>query len=176
MKTHNQCLIIWSAVGYAKGYCICRDFMPAILATSDGWLWTAKVKEGLYQWTRLSFNKNARNVLNWLPDEFKGLRAIQPIRGEDVTWRRVIKAAGSRYFLVGDAATVLDPASSHGILRALMSGIKAANAIFYIVKRQCPVGIAIKDYNIWISNWFFHDLEKLKNIYLCHPYPPIWLV
>ena len=134
-----------------------------------------KSKKSVYQWTRLSFNKDPINTHDWLPEEFNGLRSIQPIRGEDMSWRRVIQPAGSRYFIVGDAAMVLDPASSHGVLRALMSGIKATHTLFHITKNRSSLSIAIKDYNNWMSKWFFHDIKKLKKIYRRHPNCPIWI-
>jgi flavin-dependent dehydrogenase len=50
-------------------------------------------------------------------------------RGADVTWRIISPAAGPGFFLVGDAVAVLDPASSHGVLKALMTGMMAAHLI-----------------------------------------------
>ena len=117
--------------GYVKGSSPARDHAPAFIATPNGWIWTAKVHRELYQWTRLDFVKTP--IPNdWLPKEFAGggLCTIhQSIHGANVTWRRVVGLAGAGYFIVGDAAAVLDPASSHGILRAIMSGIMAGHAI-----------------------------------------------
>jgi flavin-dependent dehydrogenase len=90
-------------------------------------------------------------------------------RGADVTWRRVVCPAGFGYFIVGDAATVLDPASSHGTLRGMMSGIMAVHTILRIAKDGIPRQPAVTEYNRWLSGWFFHDVAKLKEIYLSHP-------
>ncbi|MBA4535538.1 hypothetical protein H1196_23700 [Brevibacillus halotolerans] len=50
--------------------------------------------------------------------------------GADMTWRVITQLGGpGGYFLIGDAATVLDPASSHGVLKAVMSGMMAGNLI-----------------------------------------------
>jgi flavin-dependent dehydrogenase len=162
---------LFAYYGYAKGECHFRDEAPAIVITPEGWIWTAKAQEHLYQWTRLYFNKNKNdnNQLvpsrGWLPDEFKGLKPVEFVRSANVTWRLVVRPAGLGYFIVGDAATVLDPSSAHGVLRALMSGIMASHAILRIVHDGIPSGIVIKSYNDWLSNWFFHDIERLKDLY-----------
>ncbi len=163
---------LYARYGYAKGKCHARDQVPLIEATPDGWIWTAKVKNGLYQWTRLNFHK-VSIAPNWLPDEFTGLKSSQAIHGADVTWRQVIQPAGPGYFIIGDAATVVDPASSHGVLKGLMSGIKAAHIISRIFKDKFPSTIASLDYNKWVSQWFFHDIAKLRELYMQHPSHPI---
>jgi hypothetical protein len=48
-------------------------------------------------------------------------------RGIDVSSSIANPTAGPGYFLAGDAASIVDPLSSHGILKALMSGMKAAH-------------------------------------------------
>jgi flavin-dependent dehydrogenase len=163
---------LYAHYGYAKGECHARDQVPLIEATPDGWIWTAKVKNHLYQWTRLNFHKRSL-ARDWLPDEFRGLTPSQPIQGADVTWRRVIQPSALGYFIIGDAATVVDPASSHGVLKGLMSGIKAAHTIFRIVKDKFPITIASLEYNKWVSQWFFHDIAKLRELYMQHPSHPI---
>jgi hypothetical protein len=67
------------------------------------------VPPNMYQWTRLSFN-TAELQNGWLPEEFHDLRAIGRTSGADVTWREINQPAGGGYFLVWDAAAVLDPA------------------------------------------------------------------
>ncbi len=171
---------LFAYYGYAKGECPSRDEEPAIVLTPEGWTWTAKIEKHLYQWTRLYFNtSNDNNKImipyDWLPDEFKGLQPIKSMHGADVTWRRVVQPAGSGYFIVGDAAAVLDPASSHGVLKGIMSGIKAAHAIIRITKDRFPSEIASKNYNEWITEWFLHDIHELKKFYSQHPSQPTWL-
>ena len=155
--------------GYAKGECPSRDEEPAIVLSPEGWTWTAKIQKHLYQWTRLYFNTSDDNKIilphGWLPDEFKGLTPIKSIHGANVTWRRVVLPAGSGYFIVGDAAAVLDPASAHGVLKGIMSGMKAAHAIIRITKDHFPSEIASKNYNEWITEWFLYDIHKLEKFY-----------
>jgi flavin-dependent dehydrogenase len=71
---------------------------------------------------------------------------------------------------VGDAAAVLDPASSHGVLKGIMSGMKAAHAIIRITKDHFPNKVAFKNYNEWIAEWFLYDTHKLRKFYSQRPY------
>jgi flavin-dependent dehydrogenase len=119
-------------------------------------------------------NKIMGPCSGWLPDEFKGLEPVKFIHGADVTWRRVVQPAGPGYFIVGDAAAVLDPASSHGVLKGIMSGMKAAHAIIRICKDGFPNEIASKNYNEWITKWFLYDIQKLKKLYSQYPFQPAW--
>jgi flavin-dependent dehydrogenase len=87
------------------------------------------------------------------------------IRGADVTWRHVPASAGPGYFLTGDAAVVLDPAASHGVLRALMSGMMAGHTVRRIVSGLVPEPAAVESYRRWTSAWFHHDVRRLSALY-----------
>jgi len=63
---------------------------------------------------------------------------------------------GQGYFVVGDAAAVLDPSSSHGVLKALMSGMMAAHLIGRIYA-GAEEERARAAYQSWGSGWFDHD-------------------
>ena len=160
--------------GYVEGECPDRDRAPALIADKQGWLWTAKVHPQLYQWTRLAFEQQ-RIAKNWLPVEFHGLKPRGKARGADVTWRAVTEPAGPGYFIVGDAAAVLDPASSHGVLKAIMSGMMAGHSLAQVLKHGQPEHLAIKAYGQWVQNWLKHDLEKLRELYAILPNPPYWI-
>ncbi|KAB8333992.1 FAD-dependent oxidoreductase [Scytonema tolypothrichoides VB-61278] len=154
--------------GYACGECPVRDDAPAIVADSGGWTWTARVQPQLYQWTRLWLVEQ-KIPKDWLPDEFHGLKIHQKMQAADVTWRIVSQPAGSGYFMVGDAAMVLDPASSHGVLKAIMSGIMAGHLITAELLGGLSPAQAIQHYCQWIYNWFEHDVEKLSKLYAILP-------
>lgn len=47
--------------GYVTGSCPRRDDAPKISGDRDGWTWTAKIHDGLYQWTRVDFTAIARD-------------------------------------------------------------------------------------------------------------------
>jgi hypothetical protein len=63
----------------------------------------------LYQWTRVLFGEQKIDK-DFLPPEYQQLKIHKKTRGADVTRRIVSQPAGEGYFLVGDAAMVLDPA------------------------------------------------------------------
>ena len=75
--------------------------------------------------------------------------------------------------MLGDAAAVIDPASSHGILRAMMSGIKAGDTIASIY-HGFPEIEAARNYNTWLTDWFNDDVRGLQALYRKHPNLPSW--
>jgi flavin-dependent dehydrogenase len=150
--------------GYASGTCATPDETPTLIADTQGWTWTARVKPEMYAWTRLSFD-SSKPEADWLPESLRGLERRGQMRAADVTWRIANPPAGSGYFLVGDAASVLDPASSHGILKAIMSGMMAAHLIIKMAEQQIEETGAARGYNHWVQTWFEHDTKRLKEMY-----------
>ena len=173
IEEHSAPLIAW--YGYAKGSCPARDGAPAIVAEEDGWIWTAKVRPNLYQWTKLSFERNQLER-DYVPSEFRSLVPIAQVRGANVTWRMVPRCAGNGYFIVGDASFVLDPLSSHGVLKALMSGMMVAHIIAKIVQREKGEASLAHAYRQWMSDWYLHDQLKLREYYMNHPRRPGWMM
>ncbi len=152
----------WS--GLAEGSCPARDEYPALRAEGQGWTWVARVRDSTYTWTHLNLqNQSPRR--GWLPEELAGAMPIGRIRKHDVTWRLASRPAGPGYFLVGDAAAMLDPAAQHGMVQALMSGLLAAN----LIALQCELKVttiqAIDRYNDDIHAWFQRDSEQLASFY-----------
>jgi flavin-dependent dehydrogenase len=82
-----------------------------------------------------------------------------------VSWRIATRPAGAGYFLAGDAAATLDPASSHGVLKALMSGIHAGHQIDHIISRRIDDLAAIAYYSRFVEDWFRHDCTELTSLY-----------
>jgi flavin-dependent dehydrogenase len=150
--------------GYALGTCATPDETPTLIADRQGWTWTARVKPEMYAWTRLSFD-NSKPEAGWLPESLRGLEPRGRMRAADVTWRIATPTAGTGYFLVGDAASVLDPASSHGILKAIMSGMMAAHLIVKMAQHQAEEAGAAQAYSSWMQDWFEHDTKRLKEMY-----------
>jgi flavin-dependent dehydrogenase len=150
--------------GYMTGHCPERDDAPLIAADGHGWTWTARVEPQRYQWTRLDLRTRYPSK-RWRPTEFTGLTDLGPIRGADVTWRMAERVAGEGYFLAGDAAAVLDPTSSHGVLRALMSGMMLGNLVFRVVRDGLSNTAAAARYQRWFSDWFRHDLARMRRSY-----------
>lgn len=163
-----------ASFGYGEGECCIRDDAPAIVADKLGWTWTARVRPRLYQWTRLAFEHKTLDE-DWVPPEFERLKPRGRTRGADVTWRIVKETAGPGYFIVGDAAAVLDPAASHGVLKAVMSGILAGHCITRVLWYGHPEATATRAYRQWLSDWFKHDVTGLKKLYSGLPNPPAWV-
>jgi flavin-dependent dehydrogenase len=149
--------------GYMRGDCPARDAAPLFTFLPGGWVWTARVRPNLYHWTRLSATDAPLNH-TWTPPEFAGLRPLGRPKGADVSWRRLEACAGPGYFVVGDAATVSDPSTSHGVLRALMSGMLAGHLV---VKRatQCwPEPWLAREYRRYIHRWFEFDWTRAADL------------
>ncbi|MCA1684734.1 MAG: FAD-dependent oxidoreductase, partial [Planctomycetia bacterium] len=78
-------------------------------------------------------------------------------------------------FLAGDAAAVLDPASSHGVLRGVMSGMFAAHLIEAILLRGLAPEAAARHYAGWLRDGFVADVGRMRSLYSLLPRPPGWL-
>lgn len=149
--------------------------VPSLTADKTGWTWIAKVRSSLYQWTRLNFSIDQLDKKCY-PKELQKIKKRGFTKSADVTWRIVSEPSGPGYFIVGDAAFVLDPSSSHGILKAIMSGIMSGYLINKINRNKELKDIARIEYCKWMTNWFIQDLTKLKEFYLDLPYPPTWII
>jgi flavin-dependent dehydrogenase len=160
--------------GYARGHLPDHEKAPEIVADETGWTWTAKIGVDLYTWTRLSFDRDDPQR-DQPPITFASLTPIAPSRGADVTWRIVERPAGPGYLCVGDAAAVLDPASSHGVLKALMSGMMAGHVIAEHRTGTATPAAAIRAYTAWIEGHFDADVAALSDLYRKLPNPPAWI-
>jgi flavin-dependent dehydrogenase len=150
--------------GYACGSCPERDGAPALVGDRSGWVWTARIGDSLYQWIRVTALDDRPDAA-WLPDELCGLSPLGPTRGADVTWRIADRVASSGWFMVGDAAAVLDPTSSHGVLKAMLSGIAAAHLIDGVLAGTLPAANAAAVYQSWLTEWFTNDAAHLSAFY-----------
>ena len=164
-------LLAW--YGYAEGSTDEWD-APRIAADEGGWTWIAPIRAGLLQWTRLNFD-NARPEPTWLPPQLAGYRPRGTMRGADVTWRAVAPPAGPGFFMIGDAAAVLDPASSHGVLKGLVTGIKVSHLIEQARSGAIPAAKAAADYAEFVRRMFDDDVAKLRQIYQRLPNSPFGL-
>jgi len=149
--------------GYVRGSSPTLDQCPLFQMDSSGWTWMAKVGPDLYHWTMLSLS--ASDTSNGgLPAMLAGLDPVGPRQRSDVSWRRVDQCAGPGFFIAGDAAFVIDPASSHGVLRALMSGIRAASYIGQILSGEAE-SVCIGEYRQWLHMWYHSETSQLRQVY-----------
>ena len=157
--------------GYVRAADPQEKILCGIEADPFGWCWTAKISEHIYHWTRLNFSPEhpGRDIA---PGMFEHLTATGPPRGADVTWRVCQQPAGEGFFIAGDAAFVLDPAASQGVLKALTSGMMAAHAV--IQTRSAPwQELSIRhQYQCWVNEWFHRDRRVMAELYRVHPFPP----
>lgn len=150
--------------GYARGSCPERDEAPLLVGDARGWTWTAMVGASTYQWTRLAFDGIEPDP-SWMPEEFRRLTPLGRSRGADVTWRMADEVARPGWFMVGDAAAMLDPTSSHGVLKAIMSGMMAGHLIAAVLRGAAPAEGAAAAYHDWCAGWFVADAAKLSQFY-----------
>lgn len=148
--------------GYVQGTCPSRDEAPLLIGDTSGWTWSARVAPDTYQWICVRFGAR---VLDGMPDELRGLTPLGPERGADVTWRMAEKTAGSGWFLVGDAAATLDPTSSHGVLKALLSGMIAGHLIAASLGNKAPAEEIATAYHSWVREWFTTDALRMRAFY-----------
>jgi flavin-dependent dehydrogenase len=164
--------LLIASYGYIETEQAAEWFLPRLQATAGGWMWTAQVLPGVVAWTQLSLD----GAHSTPPPALARLANARPIpmgaSTADVTWRFSEQAAGPGWFLVGDAALVLDPASSHGVLRALMSGIMAADLSTQVSRDGLAEEYAAAAYKRWICAWFEYDAKKLEARYR---WLPSWL-
>jgi hypothetical protein len=69
---------------------------------------------------------------------------------------------------------VLDPASSHGVLKAVMSGMMVGHFIEKHLNDGIPSELVASEYNRWLAAWFAHDASRLRELYLGLRHPPSW--
>lgn len=149
--------------GYRIGHCPEQDYSPLIALAPGGWVSVAKVQPLRYQWTRLKWFQPSDTL--WYPPNLADLCPSDTTHAMDMTWRLINPAAGPGYFLVGDAAAVLDPISFQGVLKAIASGMMAA----HLIKQQfqqakLPLSIADR-YATWFRTNFYQDLMALQQLY-----------
>lgn len=166
VTTHSPRLV--ARYGYTKSPPYPHQ-LPALVSDKSGWTWYAKIAATRFHWTRLNLVDTAQknSVCSY---EFDG-----DTRGADVTWRVVERPAGPGYFTVGDAAAVLDPASSHGVLKAIMSGIQAGTMTSKIVQSPHLERELVSAFNHWWTSWFYKDVEQLRRSYREHSAKPKWV-
>jgi flavin-dependent dehydrogenase len=150
--------------GYAEGHRPALDLNPVIASDASGWTWMARIRPGLYQWVRLLLH-GGRPPNGWHPLEFAGLQPMRQRRGIDVSWTIANPTAGPGYFLTGDAASIVDPLSSHGILKAVMSGMNAAHHSAAVLRRGVSPEAAANSYHDWLARWFIEDHSRLGELY-----------
>jgi flavin-dependent dehydrogenase len=149
--------------GYASGRQV-SETLPRLEADNNGWTWVAPIGLSTYAWTRLTFPP-VHTRPESLPKQLIGCKPLDRTRAADVTWRLLPESAGPGYFLVGDAMAVVDPVSSHGVLKALMSGMQAAHWVSLVCRKRADEFRAIQCYREWCLKLFEHDVRNMRELY-----------
>jgi flavin-dependent dehydrogenase len=157
-------LVVW--YGWATSASASQFAAPIMTINDDSWSWVAQVDSNLCAWARLNFLVGGAVRLE-KPPLLNGFDTVGRERGADVTWRTVAAHAGHGYFRVGDASAVLDPAASHGVLRALLTGIAAACCSVRVLKFG-HTGLA-GGYNRWVKKMLIRDARMLLRLYRHRP-------
>ena len=158
------------------GYCKesrLPDEKLGLFAHPHGWHWIARLSEHCLHWTHLAFTE--AGPCRQAPEGLEQCPVIARSRGADVSWRHCRTTAGPGYFLVGDAAATLDPCASHGVIKALISGMQAASAIIDCLSWPSGETTVQAAYQAWVQQGFERDVQALRGFYRRHPYPPDWL-
>jgi flavin-dependent dehydrogenase len=131
-----------------------QDPRTMVESFSDGWWYAAGLPGGLRVVACLTDADIARRLhlheepswfqllreTAWISQTVRKARECGPPRVRATESRRLEPAAGTGWLAVGDAASVFDPLSSQGILKALRSGIFAAYAIAECLTRSDDSG------------------------------------
>jgi len=152
--------------GYAQGPLPCLE--PQITFDESGWTWITPFQSDRVHWTRLDVRCGGQAGSSpqcRMADGLDRLSPMAPVRGADVTWRCVQDPAGPGYFISGDAACVLDPASSDGVIRALMSGISAGHLVHQVLEGTTTEQAAITAHTRWTKQLFEHEVRRLSAVY-----------
>ena len=137
---------------------------PLLIWDEKGWTWISQVKDNLTSWVRLDLVAHRKIDPCWVPRVLRDGQPISERKAVDVTWRRAKTFAKYNCFLAGDAAFILDPGSSHGVLKAIMSGMMIA---YLINESNNSTKLHIMNYyNEWVTEQFNNDLKRLKELYL----------
>ena len=129
-----------------------RFQIPQVESNEDGWIWIARVTRSTIAWVVLC-SRNNKDRISKPPRLLEGLEQISKTRAVDVTWRIAQRVSGKNWYLLGDAAFVLDPSASDGVLRAMMSATKAVHCL-----QQ-----KYNDYEVWLSRLFEAELSSLRD-------------
>jgi flavin-dependent dehydrogenase len=148
--------------------------VPEFRQWDTSWTWVAPVGRLRYAWVSLDLEPNG-GTKSYLPKPVEEFELKSRKLASDVTWRIVRPCAGSGFFLVGDAASTLDPASSHGVFAAILSGILAAEAISKSLSDRDLQPELQRTYCKWVEDWFCKDAASLISLYSRSSNPPSWL-
>ncbi len=160
------------------GYCDLNatglDRNPSLIAEDTNWLWLAPISDMHLSWTQLIY-PSERFRKSDKPTAINGLKPIGNVRGADVTWRLALPSAQCGVIAVGDAASIHDPLSSHGVINAMMSGILVGTLAKSVVSARKSFRHVAETYSDWVKHRFIADSAHLIASYQQLPNVPEWV-
>lgn len=160
-RYYSPPLVAWTGVADA-GEKIADQSEPSFLPKQDHWEWIAPEKGNNFTWTQVAQK-------GWTdfspPESLKGLPLTGSIDVYNVRWRLFRPTAVNGLLLCGDAAALIDPASSQGILSAVMSAIMAVTAIKNIIDAPHLEQFIYAGYDQWLTDQFESRASKLEAYY-----------
>lgn len=124
----------------------------------DGWLWRHAIPHGCI-WTALRSTRDT--TLAW-PDD---MQPVGRIWRECRRWRHLRQPAGMGFFVCGDAAGYLDPASGDGLRFALESGARAGTLAAGVVRWPQRGSLAAALYADWVLQTYQAGRTALAGVY-----------
>ncbi len=162
-KTYSPKMVVYYGYVYSTQKNTFEN--PKLIWDKKGWTWISKVTNCIISWNRLYLFNDSNLPKNWLPKDLRKHQAIAPRKAVDVTWRIANQLSAENYFLVGDCAFIVDPSSSHGVIKALMSGIMIAYLLELETNDKTTRIEMHNYYQRWMSLWFENDVQLLKKKY-----------
>lgn len=123
-----------------------------------GWLWRCATAQGCI-WTALCSTRDTS--VAWPV----GVRPVGRIWRECRRWRHLQQAAGVGYFVCGDAAGYLDPATGDGLRFALESGARAGALAAGVVRCPQRSSLAAALYADWVLQTYQASRAALTGVY-----------
>lgn len=127
-----------------------------------GWLWTAQTQPDTIAWTLLA---PGSEVPGFAAPILAGAPVQLPARGFDVTWRAPRPLARPGLLIIGDAATIIDPAAGQGVFFALESGLRAAQIVAGCFGSPAHTALLLAHYDDWAMREFQRKTLTLKAMY-----------
>ena len=135
--------------------------VAGLTSTDAGWEWIAQIDHDVCAWVRLGGPRSVGDA----PGVLRSLAPLGCVGRADATWRHIPQSAGPGYALVGDASFVVDPASSHGVLLAVMSAMMATEMIHAFLMGAATEAVAAEGYRRWANDRFVADVAALRESY-----------
>jgi len=126
--------------------------------TNQGWLWIRHAASG-HVWTALTATRHGD--IPWP----QGAAPVGRVWRECRHWRRLQCPAGPGYFVCGDAAGYLDPATGDGLRFALESGLRAGGLAAAVVSAPARASLSAALYADWAEQTWLVGKAVLAETY-----------